>query len=203
MSLIGSFGLLLLLLSLAVIPGPGDLLVAASAVWRGYRSAVIVTAGILVADWILILAVVYGASTLLEYFKDHENWLRWASSGVLLVIGAWMIRAKVGAVEMESTADPKQDYSFAAGFAITFFDPKALAFYFGVLPTFFEIESFAAVEVSVLILLVSAVICVTKAFYVWIAVSGFKLIPKAKAQTFLLKAIGLSLVAIGGWRILS
>lgn len=203
MSWAGSFGLLLLLGSLAFIPGPSDLLVAASAVRRGYSSAVRITLGILLADLIFILAVVYGASLLLEWLYAYEQWLRWVSSGVLVLIGLWMLRAKVGATELASDSELKRDFSFTAGFTITFLDPKALAFYFGVLPTFFDIQAFGIAEVALLILLVSAVIVLTKAFYVWIAVRGLKLLPTPEAQSYLLKAIGLGLIATGGWRIIT
>lgn len=202
MSWAGSFGLLLLLGSLAFIPGPSDLLVAASAVRRGYSSAVRITLGILVADLIFILAVVYGASLLLEWLNAYEHWLRWVSSGVLVVIGLWMLRAKMGATELASDSEPKRDFSFTAGFTITFLDPKALAFYFGVLPTFFDIQAFGITEVVLLVLLVSAVIVLTKAFYAWIAVRGLKLLPTRGAQSFLLKAIGLGLILTGGWGVI-
>jgi threonine/homoserine/homoserine lactone efflux protein len=199
----GSFGLLLLLGSLALIPGPSDLLVAASAVRRGYPSAVRITLGILLADLIFILAVVYGASLLLEWLNAYEQWLQWVSSGVLILIGLWMLAAKVGATELAFDSEPKRDFSFTAGFTITFLDPKALAFYFGVLPTFFDIQAFGITEVVLFILLVSAVICLTKAFYAWIAVRGLKLLPTPEAQSYLLKAIGLGLIATGGWRIIT
>lgn len=199
----GILGLLLLLVSLAVIPGPSDLLVAGSAVRRGYRSAVYVTLGILLADVIFILAVVCGASVALDYFNRYEDLLIWASAAVLIAFGFWMLGLKVNRVELNPEQKPKLEFSFGAGFAITFFDPKALAFYFGVLPTFFDIETFSAVDTLVLTLLVSAVICVTKAFYASIAVSGVKLLPTPKAQSLLLKAIGTALILTGGWRLLS
>jgi threonine/homoserine/homoserine lactone efflux protein len=203
MSISGSFGLLVLLLSLAVIPGPSDLLVAGSAIKRGYRSAISATLGILVADLVFILVVVSGARIWLEYFSHYQDWFTWVSSGVLVAFGLWMLRAKISPADINSVTDAKRGFSFAAGFTITFFDPKALAFYFGVLPAFFDIESFGVGEVLFLILLVSAVICVTKAFYAWIAVSGTKLLPSPKAQTFLLKTIGVALILTGGWRLLS
>jgi threonine/homoserine/homoserine lactone efflux protein len=113
-----------------------------------------------------------------------------------------MLRAKVGATELASDSEPKRDFSFTAGFTITFLDPKALAFYFGVLPTFFDIQAFGIAEVVLLILLVSAVICLTKAFYAWIAVRGLKLLPTPEAQSYLLRAIGLGLIVTGVWKIL-
>lgn len=203
MTWVGIMGLLLLLVSLAVIPGPSDLLVAGSAIRRGYRSAVGVTLGILIADLIFILTVVYGATALLELLNEYKQWLKWTSSGVLIAIGLWMIRAKVSSAEFASEAQSKRDYSFTAGFTITFFDPKALAFYFGVLPTFFDIQSFGITEVAILISLVSAIICLTKAFYAWIAVKGLKLLPTPKAQSYLLKTIGIGLISTGGWRMVS
>jgi len=203
MNLTASLGLLLLLGSLAVIPGPSDLLVAGSAVGRGFRSAVDVTLGILVADLIFILAVVYVASIALDYFTRYEDFLIWGSATVLIAFGVWMLGLKVKRVEFNPEQKPKREFSFGAGFAITFFDPKALAFYFGVLPTFFDIETFTAMDILVLTLLVSAVICVTKAFYAWIAVSGVKLLPTPKAQSLLLKVIGTALILNGGWRLLS
>jgi len=203
MSMAGSLGLLLLLVSLAVIPGPSDLLVAGSAVRRGYRGAVHVTLGILVADLIFILAVVYGATFALDSFSRHQKWLSWISAGVLIAFGIWMLSVKIGQIDLNGEPSLKREFSFGAGFAITFFDPKALAFYFGVLPTFFDIERFSPIDVVILTLLVSAVICLTKAFYAWIAVRGLELLPTPKAQSVLLKTIGLALMAIGLWRILT
>lgn len=203
MSMTGSLGLLLLLVSLAVIPGPSDLLVAGSVVRRGYRSAVDVTLGILVADLIFILAVVYGATFVLDSFSRHKEWLIWISAGVLIAFGAWMLSVKIGQLDLKGEPNPKREFSFGAGFAITFFDPKALAFYVGVLPSFFDIASFTIVDVAILTLLVSAVICLTKAFYAWIAVTGVKLLSIPKAQSIFLKTIGAALILTGSWQILS
>lgn len=115
----------------------------------------------------------------------------------------WMLSVKIGQVDLKGGPSPEREFSFGAGFAITFFDPKALAFYFGVLPTFFDIATFTIIDVAILTLLVSAAICLTKAFYAWIAVTGVKLLPTPKAQSISLKAIGIALILIGGWRILS
>ncbi|MDQ8194618.1 LysE family transporter [Coraliomargarita sp. SDUM461004] len=202
MSIAGSLGLLLLLVTLAVIPGPSDLLVAGSALRRGYRSAVDVTLGILLADLIFILAVVYGASLASDYSIRYQECLSWISAGVLTGLGVWMLCVKVGRPEMESEQSIKREFSFAAGFAITFLDPKALAFYLGVLPAFFDIENFTVMDILVLLLLVSVVICITKAFYVWVAVTGMRLLPSAKAQSILLKMTGVALIFIGAYRIL-
>lgn len=201
MSFSGSLGLLLLLGSLAVIPGPSDLLVAGCAVRRGYRSVATVTAGILVADLIFILAVVFGANAFFEYLKEYAHWLQWISSGVLVLIGIWILRAKVDSAGVDISAPKTRDYGFVAGFMITFCDPKALAFYFGVLPTFFDIQFFGTLEVSLLICLVSAVICATKAFYAWIAVRGMKFLPRLWAQSLLLKTVGFGLVVTGGLKL--
>src|SRR5690606_21896518 len=108
MSLGGSIGLLLLLLSMAVIPGPSDLLVAGIAMRRGYQSAVHATLGILFADLILIIAVVYGARMIVESLTTYEHWLRYASSGMLILIGLWMIRIRVAGTRMDSNAALKQ-----------------------------------------------------------------------------------------------
>ena len=138
-----------MLTSLAVIPGPSDILVAASAIRRGYGSAVRITLGILVADLIFILAVVLGANALMTALDAYAQWLNWLSAGILIIMGLWMLRSKVTSAELNSADTAPQSYGFAAGFGITFCDPKALAFYFGVLPTFFDLPSFGAVEYNV------------------------------------------------------
>jgi threonine/homoserine/homoserine lactone efflux protein len=203
MTITGSLGLVLLLASLAVIPGPSDLLVAGCAVKRGYRSVVNVTLGILLADLIFILAVVYGATAWLEYFSRYQQWLVWLSSGVLIAFGIWMLRIRIRPTDLKATAETGRDFSFGAGFGITFFDPKALAFYFGVLPTFFDLSSFGIIEVFTLAMLISAVICISKAFYAWVAVRGLKLIPSRSAQSWILRIIGFGLIVSGAWRLLT
>jgi threonine/homoserine/homoserine lactone efflux protein len=202
MNLEGTLGLVLLLISLAWVPGPSDLLVAGAAVRYGYRSAVAVALGIVVADLLLILIVLGGAGLLLEYMVSYGAWLGKVSSCALMLFGLWLIRIRLNGSGTVGSDIVRAEYGFAGGFGITFFDPKALAFYFGVLPTFFDISSFGLWQVALLVLIVSAVICATKAFYAWSALEGSKLLTGKVSQTIVLRVLGTALIIIGGWRLI-
>lgn len=199
----GLAGLALLLASLAVVPGVGDFMVAGLALRRGFRSAVFATLGILAADLIIILAVVAGASLLPDLHSQLGSALRWCSATVLIGFSGWLLRSNASAPVTNLSGDPIHGYSFAIGFTVTFFDPKALAFYFGALPTMFDMATIGAGDILALVLMVSAVICMTKLLYVWLALRGTTILPSRWVRNLLLQAIGFALIAAGSWNLIS
>ncbi len=192
----GAIGLVFLLALLALVPGPSDLMVAGVAVRRGVSSAVWMTVGILVADLVFILVVVRGAVWMAQLFEEAGILLNLLSALILGGFGIAMIRSSVAPLRTDPVklVEGRGGGPFAAGFGITFFDPKALAFYLGVLPGFFEVEAFGFWDVSLLIAVVSAVICVTKAFYAWLALKGFAWLPSYRSRRWLICLMGVGLL---------
>lgn len=193
----GVAGLAGLLILLAIVPGPSDLLVAGCAARRGYAAAWTMVAGILLADVALIAIALLGLSALVASMASASVWLEAMAALPLLGFGVSMLLAKPCSESVVTNGGYVRGGSFAAGFAVTFLDPKALLFYFGVLPTFFEVERIGWVEAGLLFAFVSGVICLTKGGYAWLGARGARLMPSPAYQRAAYRVLGSALVAIG------
>jgi len=193
----GVAGLAGLLILLAIVPGPSDLLVAGCAARRGYWAAWSMVGGIVVADLLLLAVTLLGLSVVAATADSVSRWIDAAAAFLLIGFGASMLRAKGCRKSCDASAVRVRGGSFATGFAITFLDPKALAFYFGALPALFELERFGWMEAGLLLGIVTAVICLTKGFCAWLAARGMRLLPRPAYQRAAYCVFGCILVAIG------
>ena len=104
----------------------------------------------LAADLVFVIVVIGGTAWLSQRFAEAEEALRVLSILILAGFEIAMIRASMSPVlePVDSGQRRARGGFFATGFAITFCDPKALAFYFGVLPAFFDLGKFGLREGS-------------------------------------------------------
>lgn len=191
----GALGMFALLFLLAVVPGPSDLLVASRAVSAGWRSAVLMIVGILCADLVLILLVALSLGSLVSALGEHSDLIRLSGAGLLITFG---VSALIN-IKSEPDAGSARSFSgsFLGGFLITFADPKAIAFYFGMLPAFFDLRTLGLGEIAVIFGIVTLVICLTKGGYVWLSIRGVSLLPNPKVKAVIHILAGWVMIGIG------
>ncbi len=135
------------------LPGPGVFAVVSCAIGRGFRAALAMVGGIALGDLIYFCLAVLGMATLARSMGEAFIAVKFAGAAYLIWLGVklWRERpsaaAPVGPMER---AGPGAGQNFIAGFLVTAGNPKAIAFYAGLLPTFVELPALSAGDAIVM-----------------------------------------------------
>lgn len=140
------------LLILFLTPGPVWLAIMARALSGGFGAAWPLALGVSVGDFLWPLVAVLGISWILSVFDTFMAVLRLVACGVFLVMGWLLIRHAGDRVSTDSRLTrPGRWAGFAAGLVAILGNPKAVLFYMGVLPGFFDLRSVSVPDVAAII----------------------------------------------------
>ncbi len=149
-----AFGILLLFLT----PGPVWVALLARAMSGGFAAAWPLAVGVTLGDILWPLLAILGVSWILSVYGDFLELLRWVAAATFLVMGYLVIRSAGQTIGANSRLTrPGRWAGFAAGVAVIVGNPKAILFYMGMLPGFFDITKVTPIDIA-LICLVSMVI---------------------------------------------
>lgn len=140
------------LVILFLTPGPVWLALMARALSGGFRAAWPLAVGVAVGDIIWPLVAVLGISWVLSVFDVFMAVLRWVACGVFIGMGLLLIRHANQKISTDSRLTrPGLWPGFVAGMVAILGNPKAVLFYMGVLPGFFDLRSVTAADVGAII----------------------------------------------------
>lgn len=140
------------LLILFLTPGPVWLAIMARALSGGFASAWPLAVGVAIGDMLWPLVAVLGISWILSVFDMFMLGMRWIACGVFLIMGFLLIRHADAKIDRDSRLTrPGAWAGFGAGLLAILGNPKAVLFYIGVLPGFFDLRSVTAVDVGAII----------------------------------------------------
>jgi threonine/homoserine/homoserine lactone efflux protein len=140
------------LLILFLTPGPVWLAIMARALSGGFASAWPLAVGVAIGDMLWPLVAVLGISWILSVFDMFILGMRWIACGVFLIMGFLLIRHADAKIDRDSRLTrPGAWAGFGAGLLAILGNPKAVLFYIGVLPGFFDLRSVTAVDVGAII----------------------------------------------------
>lgn len=148
----------LAMVGLWVIPGPVWVALTARALSGGMAGAWPLAVGVALGDLIWPLCAILGLAWVLSLYGDLLEVMRWVAAGVFIVMGVLLLRkpAAVPGVESRMTR-PGVWAGFSVGLAAVIGNPKAILFYMGFLPGFFDLSRVTAWDIAA-ILAVSAVV---------------------------------------------
>jgi threonine/homoserine/homoserine lactone efflux protein len=141
-----------------VIPGPVWVALTARALSGGFSAAWPLAVGVALGDLLWPLCAIFGLSWVLSLYGDFLAVLRWVAAGVFILMGALLIRKPAQRPTSDSRMTrPGMWAGFLVGVAAVIGNPKAILFYMGVLPGFFDLSRVHAIDIA-LILATSAAI---------------------------------------------
>ncbi|NOX39415.1 MAG: LysE family translocator [Alphaproteobacteria bacterium] len=127
---------------LFLTPGPVWAALIARALSGGFHAAWPLALGVVVGDAIWPVLAVFGVTWLVSVYADFLLVLRYAGAIMLALMGALLIaRAGRGIAKDARLTAPGAWAGFSAGVLIILGNPKAILFYMGVLPGFFDITT--------------------------------------------------------------
>ena len=146
------------LLILFMTPGPVWVALLARSLSGGFQAAWPLALGVAIGDIFWPLVAVLGVAWLVSVFSGFMLVLQWVAVVVFLVMGWALIRNADSTLgENSRLTRPGMWAGFLAGLAAILGNPKAVLFYMGVLPGFFDLSSLTAADVAAICTLSFAV----------------------------------------------
>ena len=137
------------LLILFLTPGPVWLAMMARALSGGFQAAWPLAVGVAIGDMLWPLVAVLGITWILSVFDTMMEVLRWIASGVFILMGVALIRQADEKINTDSRLTrPGMWSGFVAGIIAILGNPKAVLFYIGVLPGFFDLRTVTAPDIG-------------------------------------------------------
>ena len=139
---------------LFLTPGPVWLALVARAVSGGFHAAWPLALGVACGDILWPLLAVAGMSWLVSEFVGIMTALRWIACLMFLFMGISLIRnAGVRIHHNSALLRPGTWAGFMAGIAVILGNPKAILFYMGLLPGFFDLSAVTRIDVAAIVTL--------------------------------------------------
>lgn len=129
------------ILVLFLTPGPVWVALTARALTGGFRQAWPLAVGVTLGDALWPLLAILGVSWIVSVWGEFLTVLRWLAAGIFLWMGWLLIRHAGQPIRTDGRLTrPGMWAGFAAGVAVIVGNPKAILFYMGVLPGFFDLR---------------------------------------------------------------
>jgi threonine/homoserine/homoserine lactone efflux protein len=139
------------LLILFFTPGPVWVALTARALSGGFRQAWPLAVGVTVGDFLWPLLAILGVTWLVSVWGGFLETLKWVAAGIFLWMGWLLIRHAGAPIASDGRLTrPGMWAGFAAGVAVIVGNPKAILFYMGVLPGFFDLRTVTVWDIAVI-----------------------------------------------------
>lgn len=135
-----------------IVPGPVWVALTARALSGGFRAAWPLAVGVALGDLVWPLAAILGLSWIESVYGDFLSLLRWVAAAVFLVMGVLLIRKPAATLSADSRLTrPGLWAGFSVGVAAVIGNPKAILFYMGALPGFFDLGRLTTADIAAII----------------------------------------------------
>lgn len=144
--------------ALWAVPGPVWVALTARALSGGMAAAWPLAVGVALGDLVWPLAAIFGLSWIVSVYGDILSVLRWVAAVVFIGMGVLLIRKPVATLAADSRLTrPGVWAGFTVGVAAVIGNPKAILFYMGALPGFFDLGKLTGPDIAAIIAVSAAV----------------------------------------------
>ena len=188
----------LAVLILFLTPGPVWIALLARAMSGGFQAAWPLALGVSFGDAVWPILAILGVSWLVNEIDGIMALLRFSATLIFLIMGALLIfKAERSFGENSQLTRPGIGAGFAAGVFVILGNPKAILFYMGVLPSFFDLDYITFLDILVIVV-VSVVMPLFGNLTLAIFVNKIRSVfNSSKAVVRINKVSGLSLILVG------
>lgn len=146
------------LLVLFATPGPVWVALLARAMSGGFSAAWPLAVGVTVGDALWPLVAIFGLTWIVAQFSQFMTVMHWVAAITFVVMGILLIRHAGKGISSDSRlTKPGLWAGFATGVAVVIGNPKAILFYMGILPGFFDLTRVNAWDILAIIALSVAI----------------------------------------------
>jgi len=142
------------LVVLVATPGPVVAALIARSAVGGVRAAVPLAAGVAVGDIVWPLLAMLGIGVVAGVWADFLAVLRYGGAVILVLMGVQLIRrAEAAGLAVTGGLGRERGWAgFTAGLMVIAGNPKAILFYMGVLPGFFDFRTLTPLDMGIICL---------------------------------------------------
>lgn len=138
--------------ALWAVPGPVWVALTARALSGGMAGAWPLAVGVALGDLIWPLAAILGLTWIESAWGDYLAALRWGAAVIFIAMGVMLIRKPAATMNADSRLTrPGLWAGFSVGVAAVIGNPKAILFYMGALPGFFDLGALQTVDIIAII----------------------------------------------------
>lgn len=139
---------------LFLTPGPVWMALMARSLSGGFHAAWPLAVGVASGDILWPLLAVAGMAWLTSEVEGLMAVMRWVACLMFVIMGVLLIRHDAdGVQENKKLTRPGAWAGFLAGVAVILGNPKAILFYMGVLPGFFDLSGLTCKDVTAIVVL--------------------------------------------------
>lgn len=140
------------LLVLFLTPGPVWLALIARSMSGGFQAAWPLALGVSIGDIVWPFLAILGLAWVVAEVDGIMTVLRWVACAVFLWMGWQAIRTADASIDSDRRLTrPGLRAGFVAGVVAILGNPKAILFYMGVLPGFFDLATVTAADIAVIV----------------------------------------------------
>lgn len=184
--------------ALWAVPGPVWVALTARALAGGMAAAWPLAVGVALGDLVWPLLAILGLSWVTSVYGDLLRLLRWLAAAIFIAMGVLLIRKQMGALAADSRlARPGVWAGFTVGLAAVIGNPKAILFYMGALPGFFDLSRLTWPDVGAIILISALVPMAGNLGLGWFLDRARRLLSSPEAMHRLNVASGGLLIFVG------
>lgn len=138
--------------ALWMVPGPVWVALTARALSGGFAAAWPLAVGVALGDLFWPLTAILGLTWIESVYGDFLALLRYGAAVVFLAMGVMLLRRPVASLNADSRLTrPGLWAGFSVGVAAVIGNPKAILFYMGALPGFFDLSRLTAADTLAII----------------------------------------------------
>ena len=187
------------LVLLFITPGPVWVALVARAMSGGFRAAWPLAIGVALGDLLWPLCAVFGLTWVLSIYGDFLGALRWVAASIFVIMGYFLLTKSDTAI----TSDPRLTKpgllaGFLTGVVAVMGNPKAILFYMGVLPGFFDLTQVSWRDTGTIIFVSMAIPMIGNLLLSVFVSRARGLLTSPKAMSLVNKTAGGLLVAVAG-----
>lgn len=141
------------LVILFLTPGPVWVALIARTLSGGFQAAWPLALGVVVGDVLWPFLAILGVSWIISVYGGFLVALKWVACATFLIMGWLVLRNANKTIASDSRLTrPGMWAGFLAGLAVILGNPKAILFYMGMLPGFFDLTTLTGVDIAIICL---------------------------------------------------
>lgn len=185
---------------LVATPGPVVAALIARSATGGVRAAIPLAAGVAVGDVLWPLLAMIGIGVVSGLWASFLLALRYLGAAILVLMGIQLVRrAREAALAVTGGALARESglAAFTAGLMVIAGNPKAILFYMGVLPGFFDFRRLTPFDMAVICVVSAAVPFVGNLAWAALFARARRWLADPVAMKWTHTAAGIALLAVG------
>ena len=184
---------------LALTPGPGVFISISAGLQEKPKQIAAMISGIITGDIIFLMLSIFGLSWVATHLQGAFLFLQYAGSAYLCYLGFVMLknRNNTSLAMDEDSQQERGKLGYLVGLVVTLANPKVIFFYISFLPNFMDLQSLTALDIAIVIFIISIVLAISMGFYAWLAFNARHAAMSETAQRALNTASGILILVTG------